>query len=191
MSYLRGSDVAWVKIQDIWYMLKKYLANQSQNLKRMPCNFHVWGIHHKAPTQSLRAGPSESVGNRIFAYFKLGWTIYQLCSIFSCSGQLNNWHCLSLGLSQLTIRAYNHYNHYNHCRDSDLDLDLDWELFSEIVTYWHSWLLLTNCETWIMTLGVSDLKSDNSCDVLELNYTSLLNSTRIWQKAPHAGFENT
>ena len=82
MSYLRGSDVAWVKIQDIWYMLKKYLANQSQNLKRMPCNFHVWGIHHKAPTQSLRAGPSESVGNRIFAYFKLGWTRYQLCSIF-------------------------------------------------------------------------------------------------------------
>ena len=59
---------------------KKYLANQSQNLKRMPCNFHAWGIHHKAPTQSLRAGPSESAGNRIFAYFKLGWTRYQLCS---------------------------------------------------------------------------------------------------------------
>ena len=32
---------------------------------------------------------------------------------------------LSVGLSQLTIRAYNHYNHYNHYRDSDLDLDLD------------------------------------------------------------------
>ena len=42
---------------------------------------------------------------------------------------------LSVGLSQLTIRAYNHYNHYNHYkhynhynhynhyRDSDLDLD--------------------------------------------------------------------
>ena len=39
---------------------------------------------------------------------------------------------LSVGLSQLTIRAYNHYNHYNHYRDSDLDLD--WKPFSELVT---------------------------------------------------------
>ena len=55
MLYLRGSDVAWVKIQDIWYMLKKYLANQIQNCKRMPCNFHVGGIHHKAPKVSEQA----------------------------------------------------------------------------------------------------------------------------------------
>ena len=26
---------------------------------------------------------------------------------------------------------YNHCNHYNHYRDSDLDLDLDWERFSD------------------------------------------------------------
>ena len=64
----------------LMHVKKKYLANQSQNLKRMPCNFHVCGIHHKAPTQSLRAGPSKSAGNRVFAYFKLGWTRYQLCS---------------------------------------------------------------------------------------------------------------
>ena len=29
---------------------------------------------------------------------------------------------------------YNDYNHYNDCRDSDLDLDLDWERLSELVT---------------------------------------------------------
>ena len=51
---------------------------------------------------------------------------------------------------------------------SDLYLDREW--FSELVTYWHSWLLLTNCETGIMTLGVIDSDSDldsirNSCDV--------------------------
>ena len=66
----------------LMHVKKKYLANQSQNLKRMPCNFHVWGIHHKAPTQSLRAGPSESAGNRIFAFFKLVWSRYKLCSNF-------------------------------------------------------------------------------------------------------------
>ena len=30
---------------------------------------------------------------------------------------------------------YNHYNHYNEYRDSDLDLDSDWERFSELVTH--------------------------------------------------------
>ena len=29
---------------------------------------------------------------------------------------------------------YNDYNNYNDCRDSDLDLDLEWERFSELVT---------------------------------------------------------
>ena len=47
---------------------------------------------------------------------------------------------LSVGRSQLTIRAYNHYNHYNHYKHynhynhyRDSDLDLDWEPFSELV----------------------------------------------------------
>ena len=63
------------------------------------------------------------------------------------------------------------YNNYNDYRDSDLDL----ERLSELVTWWHSWLLLINCETWIMTLTTSDFQSDsdldsirNSCDVLIL-----------------------
>ena len=55
MSYLRGYDVAWVKIQDIWYMLKKYLTYQSQNLKRIPCNFHFCELHHKAHRVSEQA----------------------------------------------------------------------------------------------------------------------------------------
>ena len=45
-----------------------------------------------------------------------------------------------------TITTYNHYNHYNHYthynqysdyndyRDSNLDLYLDWERFSDLVT---------------------------------------------------------
>ena len=52
--------------------------------------------------------------------------------------------CLSVPWSQLTIRAYNHYNYYNHYsdyseyndyRDSNIDLNLDGERFSELVTY--------------------------------------------------------
>ena len=39
-------------------------------------------------------------------------------------------------------------NSYNDYRDSNLNLDLDWERFSDLVTQWHSWLLLKNCETW-------------------------------------------
>ena len=96
--------------------------------------------------------------------------------------QLNKWHCLSVCRSvcrsQLTIRACNHYNHYNHYRDSDLDLD--WERLSGfIVTWWHSWLLLTNCEIWIMTLRVSDSQSERDLD-------SIRNSCDIyWSKLVH------
>ena len=39
-----------------------------------------------------------------------------------------------------------------------------WERLSELVAYWHSWLFLTNCETWIMTLRVSDWQSENDLD---------------------------
>ena len=38
----------------------------------------------------------------------------------------------SVGHSEPT--NYNDYNDYNVHRDSDLDLDLDWERFSELVT---------------------------------------------------------
>ena len=61
------------------------------------------------------------------------------------------------------------YNNYNDYRDSDLD----WERFSELLTLWHSWLLLTNCETLIMTLSVSDLQSDSDLD-------SIRNSCDVW-----------
>jgi len=102
--------------------------------------------------------------------------------------------CRSVCQSQLTIRAYNryiHYNHYNHYNHNNRyrDSDLDWKRFSELVTYWHSWLLLTNCETWIITLRSSDLQSDgdvdsirNSCDVF----------TRCWsiEKKLSAFFSN-
>ena len=72
---------------------------------------------------------------------------------------------------------YNNYNDYNNNNDYgdsdlDLDIDLDWQQFSKLVTEWHIWQLLTNCETWIMTLRVSDWQSEsdldsirNSCDV--------------------------
>ena len=64
---------------------------------------------------------------------------------------------------------FNDYNNYNDYRDSDLD----WERFSELLTLWHSWLLLTNCETLIMTLSVSDLQSDSDLD-------SIRNSCDVW-----------
>ena len=51
---------------------------------------------------------------------------------------------------------YNDYNNYNEYRYSYLDLDLDWERFSELVTYWHSLLLMTNWESWIITWRVRD-----------------------------------
>ena len=75
--------------------------------------------------------------------------------------------CPLVCLCQLKIRAYNHYNHnnhYNHYRDSTLDLDLDWERLSELVTLWHSWLLLTNCKNWMTTLRSSNLQSDSDLD---------------------------
>ena len=31
----------------------------------------------------------------------------------------------------------NNYYDYNDYRDSDLDLDLDWEQFSELLAWWH------------------------------------------------------
>ena len=62
-------------------------------------------------------------------------------------------------------------------RDSDLDLDS--ERFGELVTEWHSWLLLTNCETWIMTLGVSDLQSDSDLDSIR-NFCDVF--LQWWQK---------
>ena len=34
--------------------------------------------------------------------------------------------------SKMRKKPYIDYNHYNHYRDSDLDLDLDWERFSEL-----------------------------------------------------------
>ena len=73
-------------------------------------------------------------------------------------------------------------------RDTNLDLDLYWKRFSELMTQWHSWLLLTNCETWIMTLRVSDLQSDsdldsirNSCDVYAWVVSILIACKQILQ----------
>ena len=34
----------------------------------------------------------------------------------------------------MSISDYNDYNDYSDYKDSDLDLDLDWERFSELVT---------------------------------------------------------
>ena len=34
----------------------------------------------------------------------------------------------------LDYKDYNDYNDFNDYKDSDLDLDLDWERFSELVT---------------------------------------------------------
>ena len=66
----------------------------------------------------------------------------------------------------------NKYKKKNNDYNGYSDSDLDWELFSELVTSWHSWPLLTYCETWSMTLRSRDLQSDsdldsirNSCDV--------------------------
>ena len=72
---------------------------------------------------------------------------------------------------------YNDYSDYNNCNDyRDSDLDLDWERFSDLVTLWHSRLLLINCETRIIALRISDLQSDsdlhsirNSCDVFKMS----------------------
>ena len=65
------------------------------------------------------------------------------------------------------------YNKYNDYRDSDLDLDLDWERFSELVTKWQGWLLLTNCETSVMALRVSDLQSVSDLDSIRNSYDVL------------------
>ena len=70
--------------------------------------------------------------------------------VFSCLGHLNNWHCLSVGRLEPTnynnynnyndyndfndYNNYNGYNDYNVYRNSVLDLDLDWERFSDFVT---------------------------------------------------------
>ena len=49
-----------------------------------------------------------------------------------------------------------------------------------IVTYWHSWLLLTNCKTWVMTLRVRDLQSYSDLDSIR-NSCDASFQNRDWQ----------
>ena len=69
--------------------------------------------------------------------FQTSRTISCKVLVFSCPGQLNRWPYHSLTQSEtFDFSVYNDYNDYNDSndRDSDLDLDLDWGRFSELVT---------------------------------------------------------
>ena len=64
-------------------------------------------------------------------------TIQGTRCFFSCPGQINSWYCHSSFDFSVHHNDYNDYNDckdYNDYNDSNLDLNLNWERLSELVT---------------------------------------------------------